>query len=611
MKTFTRIVVVVAAALALAACPFKKDKVKPPVQPPVPPSPPVLTTLYVNAATGSDANSGAQNTPLKTITKATELATSGSTINVAPGTYNAANGEIFPISVPGGVALLGDEANKGAGSNPTSVVGGGLAPGAASGTVAVALIPGQGSTVAGLTVTNDNGAFAERRGLMLSNGTVTLRNNTVTGATQTVGVYVGASSNHVITSNRIANNQGSGLGFIEGGAGSKVESNDISGNQTGVKYAVAGGDLGGGATGSAGGNIIACNAQDDLVSSASTAITISAANNAWDHSSPTVGCNAGDDVCDTKSGTANAATIVATPATQAATHCPAGVTYYVNFLGDDANPGTQGSPFKTITKGLSVATSGSTVVVAPGTYDLLNLETFPITVPDGVLLIGDEANKGAGGSPTTIAGGAAAPGFANTSVTVLAGTGSTVAGFTITNTFATLPVRRGVILQHDNVSLKNNTVTGASHQYGIYVDGTSANDLIAGNRIVNNGPGTGTGLGFISGGANSKVENNVITGNGTGIEYDVDGGDLGGGPAGSAGGNTISCNGTTINGGVDIVLLPSAPITLSAKNNFWDHVAPTQSCNFTGDDICDGNAGTALASIIVTDGAALAASPCP
>src|SRR5215471_3889216 len=133
MKTFTRIIVVVAAALALAACPFKKEKVKPPVQPPV--TPPPLTTLYVNAATGSDSNTGAQTKPLKTLTKATHLATNGSTINGAPGVYNAANGETFPISLPGGVTVIGDEANKGAGTTPTSIVGGGLAPGAASGTV--------------------------------------------------------------------------------------------------------------------------------------------------------------------------------------------------------------------------------------------------------------------------------------------------------------------------------------------------------------------------------------------------------------------------------------------------------------------------------------------
>src|SRR5207302_11244620 len=69
----------------------------------------------------------------------------------------------------------------------------------------------------------------------------------------------------------------------------------------------------------------------------------------------------------------------------------------------------QTSPFKTITKAMTVATSGSTVQVAPGIYDTLNNnETFPIVVPAGVLLIAEsEVNKDAGSS--TIFGGGSAP----------------------------------------------------------------------------------------------------------------------------------------------------------------------------------------------------------
>jgi len=121
---------------------------------------------------------------------------------------------------------------------------------------AVALLPGTGSTIAGFTITN-NSSFTDLRGLILRNSTVTLRNNTVTGATHKVGVYIAASTNHMITGNRIVDNGGSGMGsglaFVTGGAGSKVENNVITGNAFGVEYDVAGGDLGGGSAGSAGG----------------------------------------------------------------------------------------------------------------------------------------------------------------------------------------------------------------------------------------------------------------------------------------------------------------------------------------------------------------------
>ena len=69
-----------------------------------------------------------------------------------------------------------------------------------------------------------------------------------------------------------------------------------------------------------------------------------------------------------------------------------GNTYYVATVGSDnttlANGGAGGkhpdTPFLTITKALSTATSGDTIIVAPGEYQ----EAFPMTVGDGVTLRG-------------------------------------------------------------------------------------------------------------------------------------------------------------------------------------------------------------------------------
>ena len=69
-----------------------------------------------------------------------------------------------------------------------------------------------------------------------------------------------------------------------------------------------------------------------------------------------------------------------------------GNTFYVATVGSNndnlANGGGNGkhpdTPFLTITKALSVATSGDTVIVAPGEYQ----EAFPMTVGDGVTLRG-------------------------------------------------------------------------------------------------------------------------------------------------------------------------------------------------------------------------------
>jgi len=596
-SAYGRIPVIILAALALAACPGKK-------KPPESTVPPAQTIFYVSTS-GSDTNPGTQSSQFKTITHAMTKATrSGSTVYAAVGTYDVANGETFPITVPAGVLLIGDEANKGGGGSPTRIVGGGLAPGSAPGNVGVAVLPGTGSTIAGFTITNSNGSFAERRGLILANSTVTLRNNTVTGATHKAGVYIDASTNHMITGNRIVDNggssMGSGLAFSKGGVGSKVENNVITGNGFGVEYDVAGGDLGSGSAGSAGGNVISCNTQNDLVSFAPTTITITAASNFWDHAPASSGSNAGDDIYNSS----GLATINATPGVLASSPCvpAASPSFFVNAssvgsdAGSDANPGTRALPFKTVTFAMTQATSGATVQVLPGIYDTLNnQETFPIVVPAGVLLIGDEANKGVG---TSIYGGGLAPGSAPgmAGVALLPGTGSTIAGFTITNDDPSFVNRRGVMLGNSSVTLRNNTVTGAVHAYGVYVD-ASTNHVITGNRIVDNGPSSGEGLAFVGGGAGSKVENNVITGNGFGIEYEVAGVDLGSNsPGGSAGGNVISCNAFTD-------LYVGAAISVSAANNFWDHLPPTVACN-AGDDICD--AGVA----VDTSGAALAPSPC-
>src|SRR5260221_12696181 len=151
-SAYTRIPVIILAALALAACPFQKEKRH---------DDPAV--YYVNALAGLNTNSGTQISPLKTITYALSVAKrSGSTVHVLPGAYNVANGEVFPITVPAGVLLIGDEPNKGGGSTPPSIVGGGgQAPGATA-RGGVALSPGARSPNAGGSITQQKPAFSRR-----------------------------------------------------------------------------------------------------------------------------------------------------------------------------------------------------------------------------------------------------------------------------------------------------------------------------------------------------------------------------------------------------------------------------------------------------------------
>ena len=79
---------------------------------PVPPTIPPLTTLVVNPSSGNDTTgNGTSEKPYKTLTKALNViknsTTPGLTIQLAPGQYTAANGEVFPIVVPTGVTIDG------------------------------------------------------------------------------------------------------------------------------------------------------------------------------------------------------------------------------------------------------------------------------------------------------------------------------------------------------------------------------------------------------------------------------------------------------------------------------------------------------------------------
>src|SRR5207245_11026119 len=117
--------------------------------------------------------------------------------------------------------------NRGGASNPTTIFAAGWAPSFPG--VSVALLPGTGSTIAGVTITNAGGNFHD--GLILSNSSVTLRHNTITGQSR-YGINIDASMNpnHIITGNHIVNNPGSGLGCYHGGHGTPVETNGFTRN---------------------------------------------------------------------------------------------------------------------------------------------------------------------------------------------------------------------------------------------------------------------------------------------------------------------------------------------------------------------------------------------
>jgi len=75
------------------------------------------------------------------------------------------------------------------------------------------------------------------------------------------------------------------------------------------------------------------------------------------------------------------------PLTEASAPAAVPVTYWVDVAtGNDANPGTEAQPFKTITRACSASNETDTIMVRPGTYSAATGEEFPILLQGPTLM---------------------------------------------------------------------------------------------------------------------------------------------------------------------------------------------------------------------------------
>lgn len=141
---------------------------------------------------------------------------------------------------------------------------------------------------------------------------------------------------------------------------------------------------------------------------------------------------------------------------------------------------------------------------------------------------------------------------------------------------------RGLFVIADPGVIEDNTISGSHVGAEVVVVGAFRGNSIVGCkgdgvRIVLNGP----------------FEWNTVTGNGgAGVRFD--GTDLGGGPAGSRGGNTLRGN-----GGFDLVIesLAADAATVPAAGNRWDH---RKVAGVDAFDVFDGKDDPKLTTVILT-----------
>ncbi|MEH1823976.1 MAG: DUF1565 domain-containing protein [Nostoc sp.] len=186
-------------------------------------------TFYVNPASGSDTNAGSQQAPFKTITQALKVATVDTKIQLADGNYNAASGEVFPLTVPSGVTVVGNETNKG---NSILIEGSGnyLSRTFAGQNVTFVLL--DKAELRGVTVTN----LASRgSGVWIESTAPTVANSTFIN-NKREGVFATGDANPVVLGNVFSDNAANGIAIAKNSKG-QIENNTYS--KTGFGIAIS------------------------------------------------------------------------------------------------------------------------------------------------------------------------------------------------------------------------------------------------------------------------------------------------------------------------------------------------------------------------------------
>jgi parallel beta-helix repeat protein len=165
-----------------------------------------VATIYVNPVTGNDANAGSRLSPFKTITRAVQAAKSKSPtmIRLAPATYSTASGEKFPLIIPQGITLVGNESNQGQG---IIISGSGDYNSPSFGSQNITLLLLDDAILLGVTVIN---SIVKGTGVWIESTNPTLANNTFTNCGRE-GLFVSGNAKPAITDNIFIKNNAGGV----------------------------------------------------------------------------------------------------------------------------------------------------------------------------------------------------------------------------------------------------------------------------------------------------------------------------------------------------------------------------------------------------------------
>ncbi|HEY9619911.1 MAG TPA: S-layer homology domain-containing protein, partial [Crinalium sp.] len=168
--------------------------------------------LYINPDRGNDNGNGSQASPYRTITRAVRQATRGTTLRLTSGTYSVASGEVFPLVIPVGVIVLGDETSKG---NGFLIEGSGEYLSPTFNRQNITLRLENDAELRGVTVSN---RVSRGTGVWLESTNPTIANSTFVSCGRE-GIFATGNALPDISDNRFQNNTASGISMARNAKG--------------------------------------------------------------------------------------------------------------------------------------------------------------------------------------------------------------------------------------------------------------------------------------------------------------------------------------------------------------------------------------------------------
>ncbi|MGA7934227.1 MAG: DUF1565 domain-containing protein [Kovacikia sp.] len=189
------------------------------------------TVLYVNPGAGTDTpGAGSQAAPYRSITYALQNAQAGTVVQLQRGSYIQATGEVFPLRIPAGVILRGEENAKG---QTVAIIGGGVWISPTFARQNITILAGKDSEIRGVSVLNPN---IRGTGIWVESTNPTIRNCTFS-KNHREGVFITGTSNPKVERNVFLQNGGNGLSIANNASG---EIRDNVFQNTGFGLAIGG-----------------------------------------------------------------------------------------------------------------------------------------------------------------------------------------------------------------------------------------------------------------------------------------------------------------------------------------------------------------------------------